>query len=123
MWRGRSKNKYGNTKVSHAGQSFASKGEAGLYDFLKLLEMAGEIRGLKSQVYVYLTKARIAYIADFSYERVATGQVEYAEYKGFETPEWRIKRRLWEYYGPGDLLVYKASSRGPVLKETLKPKT
>lgn len=116
---GKKKHKYGAEKTSHAGYSFASKGEARLFDELKLREAAGEISDIQVQDTFYLTAARIKYIADYSYTDCATGQRIAAEYKGFETPEWRIKRRLWEHYGPMSLVIYYATGRS----ETLIPKT
>lgn len=115
-------NKYGNVKVSHAGLSFASKAEASLYDFLKLREAAGEIRDIKNQVHVYLTDARIAYVADFEYFSLLSDCTEYAEMKGYSTDVWRIKRRLWQHYGPGTLCVYGGSRGRLVLTETITTK-
>lgn len=97
----------------------ASKLEAALYNLLKLREMAQELTELKTQVQVYLTRARIIYKPDFSYYE--GGILTYAESKGFETPEWRIKRRLWKCYGPGKLLVYKGSYKRLYLHETIIP--
>lgn len=103
------KAKFGNKKTQRDGRSFASKLEAELYDLLRLRELAGEIQFLKCQVQVHLTDARIIYKPDFSYLNLVKNRNEWAEGKGFETPEWRIKRRLWMHYGPGPLLVYKKS--------------
>lgn len=119
--------KYGSQKVSVAGRSFGSKLEKDLFIELMLEEKGGLLKNLRQQVSVYLTNARIQYIADFSAEvaiGVDAGQVVYYEAKGFETPVWRIKRRLWIHYGPGILLVYKRQGMkgGLTLTETLKPK-
>lgn len=113
--------KYGSTKVSHAGYSFASKAEAGLFDLLSLLERAGEIRNLKCQDTVYLTEARIQYRADFTAWDIKLEQQVWYEFKGFETDAWRIKRRLWMHYGPGILKVYKGRAGAIRLHEELKP--
>jgi hypothetical protein len=119
MW-AKGKLKYGNTKVSHAGYSFASKGEAGCFDMLSLLEKAGKIRDIKTQVTVYLTRARIIYKPDFQFEDLELAQTVYAEFKGFETSDWRIKRRLWMYYGPARLRIYKGAM---TLVEEIIPET
>lgn len=100
-------NKFGNKRVSHAGYSFASKLEAEVFDLLKLREKAGEIRDVKCQVQVYLTDAKIVYKPDFKFFNIGKDRDEWGEAKGLETPEWRIKRKLWLHYGPGPLLVYK----------------
>lgn len=109
-------NKYRNKKVELAGYSFASKAESDLFLHLKSMEQAGEITELKCQQTVYLSRARIIYKPDFSYFR--DGVKEYAEYKGFETSDWRIKRKLWMFYGPGVLYIYKGSCK---LYETIVP--
>lgn len=123
--------KFGNQKVrsslaspSHAGRSFGSQLEAGLFDWLKASEQAGEIRDIQQQVHVYLTEARILYIPDFSAFDTSLGETVYLEAKGFETPEWRIKRRLWlAGYGPGVLRVFKGSGTRLRMYEELRPGT
>lgn len=99
------KKKYNNVKAEISGRSFDSKGEAGMFVELQHREKAGEIKDLRCQESVYLTEAEIRYIVDFSFVNVATEQKEFLEYKGFETAEWRIKKRLWRYYGPSKLTI------------------
>jgi hypothetical protein len=109
---------WNNKKVSHVGFSFASKLEAAVYDILKSDALIKEIQ---PQDIVYLTDARILYKPDFK----CLGQlanVFWVEAKGYETPEWRIKRRLWMHYGPGPLYIYMGSHTRPTLKEVLSPK-
>lgn len=107
------KNKFNARKKELAGRTFDSKGEANLYLYLLA---DPEITNIKQQVSVYLTKARILYKPDFSYEK--DGELIYAEYKGFPTPIWRIKRRLWIHYGPGKLEVYMGNCQ---LQEIIGP--
>ena len=95
--------KYGSRRTG----GFHSKFEASAYQSLKDREIKGEIKNLKTQVQVYMTRAKILYKPDFSYEE--NGETVYLEAKGFETDVWRIKRRLWKYYGPGKLIVVKGS--------------
>lgn len=114
--------KYKNVKVERpGGMSFASKLEAALFDELHLREKAGEIKDLRDQVSVYLTDARIQYIVDFEYYDLREDQTVWAEAKGFETPVWKIKKRLWKCYGPGRLDVYRARSGAPLLTESVYP--
>lgn len=114
--------KYGNKKVEHAGRTFDSKLETGLFDLLSLKERAGSIRNLKHQPgSVFLSKARIQYRPDFSWESCETDIQEWGESKGFETPEWRIKRKLWGAYGPGKLFIWIGSAAHLTLKEVLIP--
>ena len=115
-----SRNKYSSTRINYDGYSFASKLEAALYQQLKLEVKAGIWKSISCQTRVKLTDAEIVYIPDF---RVTDpqGMDTYVEAKGFETPEWRIKRRLWEHYGPGPLLIYKGSHTRLRLAETILP--
>lgn len=108
-------------KVERAGYSFASKAEAELFDWLHLRQRNGEISNLKTQVCVYLTKARILYKPDFSFEE--NGETVFAEFKGFETDMWKLKRRLWKAgYGPAKLEVWKKSGKNLILAEVIFPK-
>lgn len=115
------KNRYNNVPTEKNGQSFASKAEAALFEYLCLLEKAGEITDIRSQQHVYLTDARILYIADFSAIKVSTGDRIWMEQKGFETAVWRIKRRLWQWYGPGPLQIFKGDYRKISLYEEIIP--
>lgn len=114
-------NKYKSVKVDLDGYSFASKMEAALYHFLKVLVRAGEYTDLKCQVQVRLP-GNVLYKPDFSAVNTATKEVEYFEAKGFETASWRIKRKLWISNGPGKLHIYMGSHNNIKLKETLNPK-
>jgi len=113
--------KYGAKKITTDGYSFASQFEAALYQWLKLRELNGEISNIKCQETCYLTLARIIYKPDFSYVDNKTGKKIYAESKGFETSDWRIKRRLWKYYGEANLEIYKGSAKNFQLHETIIP--
>lgn len=118
-------NPHGRTKVEHAGYSFASKLEASVFSILKLMERAGQITGIEVQPTVYLTDADIGYRPDFRAIDLSTankGNEFFIEAKGFPTPEWKIKKRLWEYYGPGELWIYVGSYKNPKLDEIVKPK-
>jgi hypothetical protein len=50
-----------------------------------------------------------------------SGEFVWAEAKGFETDPWKIKRKLWQYYGPGKLEIYKGSAKSFKLYETVIP--
>lgn len=100
---------------------FASKAEAHLFDWLMLRQQNGEISNLKTQVSVHMTKARILYKPDFSFEE--EGETVFAEMKGRESEKWRIKRRLWMAgYGPAKLQVYKKIGGNLLLTEEITPK-
>lgn len=117
--------KYYAQKTQLDGYWFASKAEAALYQELKLQMQAGAWDEVHCQVCVYLTDARIMYKPDFM-TRDKDGKELYHEMKGgFETPTWRIKRKLWPYYGPGELVVYNYDHRRRMVvhKETIKLKS
>lgn len=116
----RRRTRYNNVETKYAGLSFASKGEAECHAMLQLMEKGNELTIEKVQDHVYLTEARILYIADFKI-KLANGDAAWVEFKGFETDVWRIKRRLWMHYGPGKLFVYRKDKGRIFLHETLEP--
>lgn len=113
--------KYKNQKVTNHGYSCASKLESAVLSILKSREAAGEIKDLRVQVRIPLTKANIVYVVDFSYVLSETGETEYCESKGFETDVWKIKKRLYKFYGPGKLIIYTGSYKDPRITETINP--
>lgn len=102
------------------GRRFASKSEAGYYTQLKLLERCGEITNLTLQPRVKLTKY-VTYVPDFSYSIPEDGIKLYVDVKGFQTPEFKIKKNLWREFGPANLLLVKRN--GPfdyIVVETVR---
>ena len=101
--RQRRNSKYGNQKVTDAGLSFDSKAEHRRWQYLAMLERAGEIKDLRMQVPFELIPAQVTpdghkvratvYLADFVY-RDSTGCLVVEDVKGAVTPEFRIKRKL-----------------------------
>lgn len=114
--------KYGAHRTVHSGYSFASKLEAAVFDYLKLLEHGGEIKDIHLQPNVMLTNANIRMIPDFKAFDIKLNQEVYFEAKGYETDVYRIKRRLWKFYGPAILRVYKGSAARLTLFEEIIPK-
>lgn len=102
-------NKYNSKKTVVDGQMFDSKKEANRYQELLLLEKAGVIKDLRTQVKFKLIPAQrdeatgkvvereCSYKADFVYEEDGKTVVE--DVKGFRTKEYVIKRKLmlWRY--------------------------
>lgn len=96
--------KYNNKKTTVNGRVFDSKKEAGRYKELLLLETAGAIKDLRTQVKFTLIPAQrdevtgkvvereCSYTADFVYEEDGKTVVE--DVKGFRTKEYIIKRKL-----------------------------
>lgn len=108
-------------KISHAGYSFGSKQEAMLFDLIKLEEKAGELKLIATQECVYLSDAEILYKPDFTVQ-MKNGDIIYREQKGFVTPVFNIKKRLWKNYGPGVLEIWKLNSGGLYIDEVVVPK-
>lgn len=103
--------------------TFPSRLEKRTYEHLRLLEKAGEIKFLKTQVRVEMTDASIIYMVDFLIYDLARSEEVWVEAKGIETDVWRLKKRLWKYYGPGRLQIYRAHpSQGCILSEEIVPK-
>lgn len=89
--------KYGAIRTTVDGITFASKAEARRYSELKLLEKAGEIRGLELQPKFPLevSGTKVAtYIADFKYFRAQMPVIE--DVKGMRTPAYRLKKKMFE---------------------------
>lgn len=125
---GEKRSKYGAKKAEgRDGRSYHSQAERTVAAFLQLQERAGEIRNLEYQAEVRLTDAGIIYKPDFKFERKIhergsdrpnAGEVwklRYGECKGMITPEWRIKRKLYAFYGPAPLEVYGVDRSGRVV--------
>ncbi len=116
----RKSTKMGNVKQSLDGYSFASKLEAAGYQMLKLRMKAGEIDSIQVQDHVELC-AGIKYVADFKCT-TPSGECFWVEMKGFETPVWKLKLKLWEEFGPGKLEIWRGDYRRPFLDEIVIPK-
>lgn len=104
-WTGRTK--YNSRKVTRYGITFDSKLELAVYEYLLVDQQEGQLFSLTHhpKPYVYLTLAEIEYRPDFS-AYLPHGELVYFEAKGKETASWKLKRRLWEYYGPGRLRIF-----------------
>ena len=112
------KHKYNARKTIVDGVVFDSKAEAKRYVELRLLEDAKEIISLELQPEFILqekckdkngkTIRQIKYIADFKYFDVAEDRWIVLDVKGFETPVFKIKEKLfrakyWNY----ELKIFK----------------
>jgi hypothetical protein len=101
--------------------SFPSKLEAQVFQILSLEVTAGIMRDLVRQPQTRLTLAQIGYKPDFKYTSCVTGEEIFVEAKGVETESYLLKKKLWKFYGPGKLIVYKQSHRGPYIDEMIEP--
>lgn len=80
------------------GMKFPSKKEARYYDFLKLEQKEGRVVGFFMQVPLHLP-GRVIYRMDFLVF-YSSGDCEGIEVKGYETPEWKIKKKLIDQLYP-----------------------
>lgn len=126
------KHKYSAKKVeasaSTDGYSFGSKLEAAVYQLLKYREIEGSINNLQTQKHVLICgseghecnhKMKIESVVDFCFIDTKTGQICYAEAKGFPSPQWPIKLRLWRHYRTEPLEIWKGSWQRPYLDEVI----
>lgn len=87
--------KYRNVRTEVDGQSFASKREAKRFSELRLLQKAGQISDLKTQVRSPLDvngQPVCHYVADFTYTE--GGELVVEDSKGYRTPEFILKSKL-----------------------------
>jgi hypothetical protein len=95
--------KYGNTKVEDGGLKFDSKAEHKRWQYLAMLERAGEIRELRMQVPFQLIPAQVSpdgrkirpttYLSDFCYLD-GGGNLVVEDVKGAATDVWKLKQKL-----------------------------
>jgi len=120
--------KFNAVRTEVDGIKFASKGEAQLYEYLKLCQLGKQCEIIDLQPKVYLTKARILYKPDFRVRidhellTIAPHDTDiFIEFKGQETPNWRLKRKLYAYYGEIPLVVIKKKGNNFLVNEYLCP--
>lgn len=92
--------KYYNKKTQTIdGMVFDSKKEASRWGQLKLMERAGLIKDIQTQVKFELIPKQegeraCSYVADFVYTDCNTGKKVVEDTKGYRTEVYRIKRKL-----------------------------
>lgn len=91
-------NKYRAKSTEYNGKRYHSKMEAAYAAELDLRIKAKDIKAWKRQIRIPLIVSDIHvadYYIDFMVEH-NDGTIEYIEVKGFETPEWRLKWKIFE---------------------------
>ncbi len=118
--------KFGNERRGcQLGHSHRSKLESAVCDLFYLRMKAKEIEVIEVEKHVRVcgpaghicsSAMKVELVVDFKLTR-KDGTYFYAEAKGFQTPEYRIKRRLWIHNNLGMLEVWGGSpSRLTVLE-------
>lgn len=105
MWYRRS-GKFNARKTVADGMTFDSHAESQMYLQLRLLQRAGKIKDLKTQVPFELQPAykqgkvtirAIKYVADFTFWDNEQGKYRVIDCKGMKTPVYLLKRKIFEY--------------------------
>lgn len=99
------KHKFNAKKTVNDGIKFSSKLEARWYSIIRDMKEAGEVLFFLRQVPFHLT-SDVAYRADYMLF-FTDGSVEIWECKGYDTPEWKIKKKLVEDKYPIEIKVVK----------------
>ena len=88
-------NKYHAVKTEVDGYIFDSKAEARRYEYLKIMEAAGQITDLELQPkYPLLVNGKkvATYIADFRYKMA--GRIYVEDVKGMKTAVYNLKKKM-----------------------------
>jgi hypothetical protein len=108
----RSRNKFGARRTA---DGFPSKLEAAVYKNLLDRERLGEISNIRRQVVVRLLDGPkdliVNWKIDFSFEE--KGQTVYAEAKGIETSDFKIKLKLFRKLRIAPIEIWKGTWRYP----------
>lgn len=103
---------------------FASKLEYAVHAILVKRQLAGEISDIKCQQAVILIPGpptvQIKWKVDFSF--IEDGKRCYAEAKGIETSDYKLKMKLWRSNPPAKLYIYKGSYVKPKITEIVEMK-
>ena len=111
------KSKYNNKKVEADGHVFDSKAELLYYQNLKSLQEKKEILFFRMQPRYLLQESfrkheklhrKIEYVADFEVHHL-NGSIEVIDIKGFETTDFNIKKKLFEWKYPHSLRILSFS--------------
>lgn len=92
------------------GVTYASKAEMRYHQYLRTLLAGGIIREIETQPVIKFASG-IKYVPDFKIT-LFFGPVEWIDVKGVETAAFRLKLKLWQSEGPGDLKIVKAKGKG-----------
>lgn len=106
----------------HYGYTHRSKLEAAVCQIIMFREKAGELVHVGHEKQVYLTDAKILYIADFECKNNLTGLPLFVESKGFASDRWPTIKKLWKFYGPAPLEIWTGSWQRPGLSEIIVPR-
>lgn len=113
MWYQRKANKYGAQKKIYNGRQYDSKHEAGVAGEIDLLQRAGEVVSVEPQKAFSLYGKNGGKVCGHRVDWLLTfqdGHQEVWEAKGFPTPTWQLKLKLFEDNYP-DIVYYVITPR------------
>lgn len=113
----KSTNKFNAKRTDYDGKWYHSKGEASYAQELDWMKKAGEVISWERQVKIDL-RVNGHHITNYFIDFIATmkdGTLRLIEYKGMESPEWRMKFELLnallpELYPGAELVIVKHKS-------------
>lgn len=114
----KSSNKFNAKRTDYDGKWYHSKGEASYAAELDWMKKAGEVLSWERQVKIDL-RVNGHHITNYFIDFIATmkdGTTRLIEYKGMETPEWRMKFELLnallpELYPGAELVIVKHNQK------------
>ena len=102
--------KYHARKAEKYGEKFDSVSEMMCFDWIKYLLLATRCCKISRLYHADIMKmgvTDIGMLPDFKVEcEKGIHPLEYHEYKGYETKEWMLKKKLWRAFGPAHLHVW-----------------
>ncbi len=98
-------NKYKAKRTKNQYGEFPSIGEAECYAMFMIRLKAGDISKIDRYPTVLLSRAKISYKPDWYYENSQTQA--YVDFKGIATERFNLIKKLWKYYGPAPLEIWK----------------
>jgi hypothetical protein len=108
-----------NQPTSIDGYNFPSKLHAAVYEQLKLMELAGEIRDIRCEVTLPIV-GKLKLKVDFVVFNVNRECDEAHEAKGYEDKRFKAIVQAWHGAGPMDLIIWKGSYRRPSIWKTVR---
>lgn len=109
------------TPTAIDGHNFPSKLHASVYQQLKLLEAAGEIRDIRCEVTIPIC-GKLKWKVDFVVFNIKRGVDEAHEAKGYADKRFLAICQAWDGAGPMDANIWKGSYRAPFIAKTIKGK-
>lgn len=113
-------NKYNAEKIKDGSRTFDSKFEYELFNMLKLMERAGEIKNIRHHPAPIRITPSVSWKADFIVFDVKLNKDVIVEAKGFEGERWRVIRQLLNDLSQFDVRVYKKKGNRIFLHEEIK---